>query len=60
MTDTPDARAIEALLRADLEHAGELGFTGKLCIHPGQVGRMIDRPVELRARAVLARAGKLP
>ena len=78
-------------LRADLERALRLGFTGKLCIHPGQVavaneylspsaaetawagqvvaaagdgsvtvidGQMIDRPVVLRARAILARAGR--
>jgi len=79
----------EAALRADLDHAIALGFTGKLCIHPRQVdvanractpspgeiewargvlaaadgsvtvhnGQMIDRPVVLRARAILARAG---
>jgi citrate lyase subunit beta/citryl-CoA lyase len=78
-------------LRADLEHAVRLGFTGKLCIHPGQVaraneylspaaaditwahqvitaakdgsvtvldGQMIDRPVVLRAEAILARAAR--
>jgi citrate lyase subunit beta / citryl-CoA lyase len=76
-------------LRADVEHAVSLGFTGKLCVHPRQVeavnegfspsagdidwargvvaaasdgsvtvhdGQMIDRPVVLRARALLARA----
>lgn len=75
-------------LRADIEHAITLGFTGKLCIHPRQVtavnhaftpteaeiewarevlaaakdgsvtvhnGMMIDRPVLLRAEAILAR-----
>lgn len=75
-------------LRADLDHAIELGFTGKLCIHPRQVapvneafipteaevrwaqeilatvrdgsvavhnGQMVDRPVILRAQAILAR-----
>jgi citrate lyase subunit beta/citryl-CoA lyase len=26
------------VLRADLEHARSLGFTGKLCLHPRQVG----------------------
>ncbi|WP_191244975.1 HpcH/HpaI aldolase/citrate lyase family protein [Amycolatopsis deserti] len=79
----------EAVLRADLEHAIELGFTGKLCIHPRQAGpvnaaftpteaeirwaeevlasvtdgsvavhngQMVDRPVILRAQAILARA----
>lgn len=80
----------ETLLRADVEHAAGLGFTGKLCIHPRQVevvkqsfapserdvawargviaaaeaaggsvkvhdGQMIDRPVVLRARAILGR-----
>jgi citrate lyase subunit beta/citryl-CoA lyase len=77
------------VLRADLDHAITLGFTGKLCLHPRQVaiankafapsdreiewarqvidlagdgsvavsdGQMIDRPVVLRARAILARA----
>jgi citrate lyase subunit beta / citryl-CoA lyase len=81
----------DARLRADLEHAVRLGFTGKLCIHPRQVGtaneylspsaaditwahqviaaagdgsvtvldgQMIDRPVVLRAEAVLARAAR--
>jgi citrate lyase subunit beta / citryl-CoA lyase len=76
-------------LRADLERAVRLGFTGKLCIHPSQVGvangylspsasavtwarqiiaaagdgsvtvldgQMVDRPVVLRAQAILARA----
>jgi citrate lyase subunit beta/citryl-CoA lyase len=80
----------ERRLRADLESAVRLGFTGKLCIHPSQVavanechspsaadtawarqvvaaagdgsvtvidGQMIDRPVVLRAQAVLARGG---
>lgn len=79
----------EAALRADIEHATALGFTGKLCIHPAQVatvnaaftpsddeiawaravlaaapdgsvtvhnGQMVDRPVLLRAEAILARA----
>ncbi|GAA3796344.1 MULTISPECIES: HpcH/HpaI aldolase/citrate lyase family protein [Amycolatopsis] len=79
-----------AVLRADLAHAIELGFTAKLCIHPRQVGpvheactptaaevewaegvlasagdgsvsvhkgQMVDRPVILRAQAILARAG---
>lgn len=79
----------EAALRADVEHAAALGFTAKLCVHPGQVaavndgfapsageiawarrvlesasdgsvtvhdGQMIDRPVLLRARSILARA----
>ncbi|MGW4587818.1 HpcH/HpaI aldolase/citrate lyase family protein [Amycolatopsis thermoflava] len=78
-----------ANLRADLAHAIELGFTGKLCIHPNQInpvntaftpsdeevqwakeilssitdgsvgvhnGQMVDRPVILRAQAILARA----
>ncbi|GAA3789605.1 CoA ester lyase [Amycolatopsis tucumanensis] len=78
-----------AVLQADLAHAIELGFTGKLCIHPRQVGpvheactptaaeiswaegvlasvgdgsvgvhngQMVDRPVILRAQAILARA----
>ncbi|OXM75287.1 MULTISPECIES: HpcH/HpaI aldolase/citrate lyase family protein [Amycolatopsis] len=78
----------DTVLRDDLAHAAELGFTGKLCIHPRQVplvndaftpsaaevrwaeevlasatdgsvgvhdGRMVDRPVILRARAILAR-----
>jgi citrate lyase subunit beta/citryl-CoA lyase len=78
-------------LRADLEHAVSLGFTGKLCIHPRQVivanrclvptdadvvwargilaraqgksvtvhdGQMIDRPLILRAQAILTRAGQ--
>jgi citrate lyase subunit beta / citryl-CoA lyase len=78
----------EAVLRADVEHAVTLGFTAKMCIHPGQVavvhdgfapsaeeiawargivestsdgsvtvhdGQMIDRPVLLRARSILAR-----
>ncbi len=88
--------ADDTALRADLGHAAELGFTGKLCIHPRQVpvanerlapsaddvawardvvakavsakgadgsvtvgadGQMIDRPVVLRAQAILARAG---
>ena len=81
----------EAQLRADARRARRLGFGGKLCIHPRQVGvvnacfapspeevawaqrvveadgaargaavavdgRMVDRPVVLRARAVLAEA----
>ncbi|MEU0507846.1 MULTISPECIES: HpcH/HpaI aldolase/citrate lyase family protein [Amycolatopsis] len=78
-----------AVLRADLAHAIELGFTGKLCIHPRQVdavnaaftpsekevqwakeilasvtdgsvgvhnGQMVDRPVILRAQAILERS----
>jgi citrate lyase subunit beta/citryl-CoA lyase len=78
-------------LRADLERAVRLGFTGKLCIHPSQVGaangylspsasdvtwarqviaaagdgsvtvadgQMVDRPVVLRAQAILARASQ--
>jgi citrate lyase subunit beta/citryl-CoA lyase len=81
--------ADDLCLRTDLEHAVMLGLTGKLCIHPSQVGtaneylspaaaditwarqviasagdgsvtvldgQMIDRPVVLRARAILARA----
>lgn len=84
--------ADNSALRADLEHAVMLGFTGKLCIHPRQVamanerlspaaadiawarqvvaaaegssvtaldGQMIDRPVLLRAQAVLTRASRL-
>ncbi|WP_027930053.1 HpcH/HpaI aldolase/citrate lyase family protein [Amycolatopsis thermoflava] len=78
------------ILQADLAHAIKLGFTGKLCIHPRQVGlvheactptaaeiewaegvlasmgdgsvgvhkgQMVDRPVILRAQAILARTG---
>jgi len=76
-------------VRDDTRHAVELGFTGKLCVHPRQVpvvheafrpsdeevawarsvlavgdgvaavdGRMVDRPVLLRARRVLDRASK--
>jgi citrate lyase subunit beta / citryl-CoA lyase len=78
-------------LRRDTEHAVELGFTGKLCVHPRQVdpvhaalrpsdaeldwarrvlaagstggavavdGRMVDRPVLLRVRRLLRRAGE--
>ncbi|AIJ23894.1 HpcH/HpaI aldolase/citrate lyase family protein [Amycolatopsis methanolica] len=78
------------ILQADLAHAIELGFTGKLCIHPRQIGpvheactptaaevewaegvlasvgdgsvgvhngQMVDRPVILRAQAILARTG---
>ncbi len=76
-------------VRADTRHAAELGCTGKLCVHPGQVpvvheafrpsaeevawarsvlaagdgvtavdGRMVDRPVLLRARRILDRASK--
>lgn len=76
-----------ARLERDARHAVELGFTGKLCIHPRQVhtvndawrpsatevawarrvvaeagqgavaldGEMVDEPVVLRARAILAR-----
>lgn len=84
--------ADESVLRADLERATGMGFTGKLCIHPCQVaaanqrlspseadvecahrvvtaardgsvtalgGQMIDRPVVLRAEAILARATRL-
>ncbi|MFJ8816272.1 HpcH/HpaI aldolase/citrate lyase family protein [Amycolatopsis thermoflava] len=80
-----------AVLQADLAHAIELGFTGKLCIHPNQIdpvnaaftpaekeiqwakeilssitdgsvgvhnGQMVDRPVFLRAKAILAQAGE--
>jgi citrate lyase subunit beta/citryl-CoA lyase len=74
-------------VRADTRHAVELGFTGKLCVHPRQVpvvhdafrptgaeiawarsvlaagegvtavdGRMVDRPVLLRARRLLDRS----
>jgi citrate lyase subunit beta/citryl-CoA lyase len=80
--DDPD------VLRRDTEHAVELGFTGKLCVHPRQVGpvhaalrpseediawahrvlaagesavavdgQLVDRPVLLRARRLLDRAG---
>jgi citrate lyase subunit beta/citryl-CoA lyase len=80
------------LLRRDCQRACQLGFGGKLCIHPNQVdvvnrgfspasddiewaqrvveafalsrgnaalldGRMIDRPVLVRAQAILAQAG---
>ncbi|MET8948941.1 CoA ester lyase [Streptomyces sp. NPDC004542] len=78
-----------AVLRADIAHAIGLGYGGKLCVHPEQVGttnrdftpadeqiawahrvvaaaghgsatvvdgQMVDRPVLLRAQAVLARA----
>lgn len=31
-----------AALSADVEHAGRLGFTGKLCIHPSQVPVVAD------------------
>lgn len=81
----------EAVLRADIKHAVELGFTAKLCIHPRQLaavhtgfapsdddiewaqqilavtqdgsvtvhnGQMVDRPVLLRAKAILARASR--
>ena len=75
-------------VRDDTRHAVELGFTGKLCVHPRQVpvvheafrpseeelawarsvlaagdgvsvvdGRMVDRPVLLRAERLLSRAG---
>jgi len=82
-----------ALLRADTERARRMGFGGKLCIHPGQVGpvndcfmptadalawarrveeaaatadgaavsvdgKMVDRPVLLRARHMLAEAAR--
>lgn len=76
----------DRVLEADLRHAIELGFTGKLCVHPRQLavidrefapseqeiawargvldamadgsvtvhdGQMIDRPVMLRAQAIL-------
>jgi citrate lyase subunit beta/citryl-CoA lyase len=81
------------LLRRDCERARQLGFAGKLCIHPKQVdvvnrcfspssddvawarrvvdafaqssgnaalldGRMIDRPVLVRAQALLDEAGE--
>lgn len=84
-TALDDADAV----RRDTEHALELGFTGKLCVHPRQIaavhdalrpgedelrwarevlaassgaavavaGRMVDRPVLLRAERLLARAG---
>ncbi len=80
-------------LRRDTAHAVELGFTGKLCVHPRQIGpvhdalrpsdediawarrvlaagesagesavavdgRLVDRPVRLRARRLLDRAGR--
>ncbi|MFD9740697.1 HpcH/HpaI aldolase/citrate lyase family protein [Umezawaea sp. NPDC059074] len=81
--DDPD------LLADDTRHAVDLGFTGKLCVHPRQIavvhaalaptpdqvawarevvaaagdgsavahrGRMVDRPVLLRARRLLDRA----
>jgi citrate lyase subunit beta / citryl-CoA lyase len=81
------------LLRRDCQRARQLGFGGKLCIHPNQVdivnrcfsptdedvawahrvvdafalsrgnaalldGKMIDRPVLLRAQAILAQADR--
>jgi citrate lyase subunit beta / citryl-CoA lyase len=76
-------------VRDDTRHAVELGFTGKLCVHPRQVpvvheafrptddeiawarsvlaagegvsavdGRMVDRPVLLRAERLLSRTGR--
>ncbi|GAA1879659.1 HpcH/HpaI aldolase/citrate lyase family protein [Streptantibioticus ferralitis] len=86
-TDVRDPAAVAD----DARHCLELGFTGKLCIHPGQVaivhqvmapseaelawahqimavastggvtshaGQMIDRPVMLRAQALIDRAGR--
>ncbi|HEY7595837.1 MAG TPA: CoA ester lyase [Actinophytocola sp.] len=80
-----------AAIRRDTAHAVELGFTGKLCVHPRQIepvhaalrpseediewarrvlaasaagsatavdGRLVDRPVVLRARRLLSRAGR--
>ncbi len=77
-----------AVLRRDTAHAVELGYTGKLCVHPRQLapvhaalrpseediewarrvlaagesavavdGQLVDRPVVLRARRLLDRAG---
>lgn len=78
-----------ALIEDDARHAAGLGFGGKLCIHPRQIGparagfapaaaeidwarqilaagdegavavggTMVDAPVRLRARQILARAG---
>ena len=73
----------------DARHARELGFGGKLCIHPRQVqpilaawkptaaelqwasrivategavavdGAMVDEPIRVRARAILARSAAL-
>lgn len=79
------------LITADARHALDLGFGGKLAIHPRQIapifagfrpgageidwanrvlasgdgavsvdGAMVDEPVRIRARAVLARAGLDP
>jgi citrate lyase subunit beta/citryl-CoA lyase len=47
----------EERLRSEVQHAGRLGFTGKLCIHPRQVGvvETLLRPTEAElqwARAV--------
>ncbi|HQT61793.1 MULTISPECIES: CoA ester lyase [unclassified Acidiphilium] len=79
-----------ALIEDDARHAMSLGFGGKLCIHPKQIGparagfapaaaeidwarqilaagdegavavggTMVDAPVRLRARQILARAGE--
>jgi citrate lyase subunit beta / citryl-CoA lyase len=51
----------DELLRADAEHAGQLGFTGKLCIHPRQVAIVNElfsaSPEELAwAREIVAAA----
>lgn len=83
---TADIRAADAAER-DARRAADLGFSGKLCVHPAQVpavhrgfaprpeqvawarnvvdavddgvavveGAMVDRPVLVRARAILAR-----
>lgn len=88
---TVDFRDAERL-RVDIQKAKNLGFAGKLCIHPAQIaavnegfmpqpgevewakrvlaaadashgaavqvdGKMVDRPVILRARTILALAG---
>jgi citrate lyase subunit beta/citryl-CoA lyase len=52
----------QALLLADIWHAVELGFTGKLCIHPSQVAAvhaaLVPTAAELAwAREVLAVSG---
>ncbi|MBN9435393.1 CoA ester lyase [Bosea sp. (in: a-proteobacteria)] len=77
------------LIAGDARHASELGFSGKLCIHPRQIepvragfapdpaeiawarkvlasgdgaaavdGAMVDEPVRLRARSILARSAE--
>jgi citrate lyase subunit beta/citryl-CoA lyase len=51
----------ESCLRADLEHAISLGFTGKLCIHPRQIAmanqRLTPSAADIeRARRVVAAA----